>query len=417
MNVQTLAGTKQNTILLLGIKVIMADTIEQVEKSISLAKIEIQELLKLESNRGSSYVWRTDEVRRVAPKYGGSAKRFRPSMYAENVRQRTLKPLEEKLRTLRGRQTIDEDVTRFQEPKMSLQRAVVSIFHGSCPRLYRTPDMNQDDIAQYEAELKLWMVSITATWRNFSSTSHQEDCTCCITFKTLATNWQDMLERALSAEEYHLKRVAANDIIEWAKTISSESNKDALQSLHAVAESILKRQEDARLSDVTTDSSNMSDEKDGRISVMGETQWKAERENHKFEEDSDEELTERPVKRLRTRASTTRSLSKVYELSRIMDEVTYAIPEIGKTASVSIRNLSPVERHVLCTYFRLFFEQLLKVNSATHAIALMSDKEKIRLFVKNAKEHDKRKYVVCDTIWKASDHNSQHDHARDCCSS
>ncbi|CAH1366708.1 unnamed protein product, partial [Tenebrio molitor] len=101
------------------------------------------------------------------------------------------------------------------------------------------------------------MAEVTTVWIHLKDTQHHSDCLCCITFRRLATNYENMLKQAMSNYEYEEKRVLVNDI-RWVADVQGSSAKEALSNLKRVARATLTGEDDSCISEMTDDSSNIS---------------------------------------------------------------------------------------------------------------------------------------------------------------
>jgi hypothetical protein len=139
----------------------------------------------------------------------------------------------------------------------TLQAAVLEIFHAVCPHPTRYMTQDRLNLDEDKADLAIWMAEVTTVWIHLKDTQHHSDCLCCITFRRLATNYENMLKQAMSNYEYEEKRVLVNDI-RWVADVQGSSAKEALSNLKRVARATLTGEDDSCISEMTDDSSNIS---------------------------------------------------------------------------------------------------------------------------------------------------------------
>lgn len=329
-------------------------------------------LKQLESSRGSDYVWTRDELAQVAPYYNGTPKRFNISLYIEKFIQRNQVP-ERKRTSSANRYNIIE-----QEP-MSLGTAVRTLFHAVCPhpaRYYN--DEGIIDFDSYNADLGIWLTTVSTTWIQMQDTEHSSDCSCCISFRMLATNYEDMLKSILSDAEYHVKRVSKNTICRWASGLSADSAKEGLENLVIIGKALLTGQDDSRISDLTDLSSELSDAQTGEPSVSS---WipESKKEEMRYDEQIGEEIDE-PTPTQRQRRIAPRPLDTVIEVSDIEDVLTLAITEAQIVVHVRIPKVSytDVGRNEICEYSKTFFRQLVKVKAKLSILELLGQQARTR---------------------------------------
>jgi hypothetical protein len=222
------------------------------EEKQNLAKLEALE--KLVSERPSSYKWSGDEVKRIAP--------------------------------------------TPQSNLPTLQAAVVEIFHAVCPHPTRYMTQDRLNLDEYKADLAIWMADVTTVWIHLKDTQHNSDCRCCITFRRLATNYENMLKQAMSDYEYEEKRVLVNDIRRWAADVQGSSAKEALSNLKRVARAILTGEDDS-----SNISSASASDTTSVISTQPSITLVHEQEEQSTQSSDEEEEKETPITRLRQRKS------------------------------------------------------------------------------------------------------------------
>lgn len=340
------------------------------------SKREAEETLKvlkeLEHTRDLDYVWTRDELAQVAPYYHGSPKRFNISQYIRHFISRTRELHPEPSSSHSRFNLIDEQ-------PMNLKTAVMELFHAICPHPARYYDENGAiDFVEFQSDLGIWLTTITATWRSMQNTDHDSDCECCINFKMLATNYEDMLKNLLSPEEYFEKRVAKNTISRWASGLSSQGAKEGLASLVQIGKSLLAGQEHSMISDLTDASSELSDAEEGEafnVTYISEQSKFEMRSEEKFQEEEQQKKTF-----YRRRKEARRPLDQVIEMSDTNGILTLAITEVGVAVQVRIptRGYTDVGRNEICNYAKIFFQQLVKVKGKLSILEMLGHQAKLR---------------------------------------
>jgi hypothetical protein len=197
----------------------------------------------------------------------------------------------------------------------TLQAAVVEIFHAVCPHPTRYMTQDRLNLDEYKADLAIWMADVTTVWIHLKDTQHHSDCRCCITFRRLATNYENMLKQAMSNYEYEEKRVLVNDIRRWAADVQGSSAKEALSNLKRVARATLTGEDDSCISEMTDDSSNISSASASDTTSVISTQPSItlvhEQEEQSTQSSDEEEEKETPITRLRQRKSVPRPIDEV----------------------------------------------------------------------------------------------------------
>lgn len=289
---------------------------------------------------------------------------------------------------------------------MDIKRAVMELFHMHCPHPTRyVTDEGQIDVKSFEADLKIWMSATTATWISFKNTDHDKDCTCCIAFRQVATNYDDFLKLLLSEEELYHKRVARNQIIRWAEAVQSQTGSESFKMMLEVGKSLLQGETHGRISDITTDSSNMSDTSDteGKISVETEIQYAQHNKDERImlaEYDSSESDTQHStksseksdsratLKRLRRRKTAKRPLDTIIEISDISNEITNAIPSLGKAVRILVKHDEKGPgRSEFCTYIQIFLKQIIKTKEKFSLWDILSYKKRLQIHQSHHKKY------------------------------
>lgn len=373
----------------------MDTIIEQQKAKIRALEEEIGQLERLNAQRPSNYAWNRAELIKVAPYFKGSPTKFSLSRYIQTLTTRDLAQAKTELERLSQIKTSNEP--RFQEPTMDLKQAVMMIFHVSSPNLmaYYGPEGFQVDA--FKQDLTIWIAHVVTIWDCMDATYHDSDCTCCITFRKLATSWDDQIQLIMTKTDYEDKRVSKHEVLRWGAAISSTSAQEAFNSVAQIAQALISNKKHPRLSSETTDSSEMSDalsDEPGTSSVTPEQRIFEEEENLRImQTDSDDEPeTSQTVKKvIRRRKIKPRSISHVEELPAYGNDVTFMYADIGRTITVEVNPQDQIGRTGLIKYVKNYFLNLIKTRSVMATYDLMSADQQRRVFVKGIRVARKRK--------------------------
>lgn len=314
-------------------------------------------LQQLNEVRGPNYEWSREEIAEVAPYYRGSPKRFNLPLYIQLYISRT-PALREEASTSQSRENI------IDEDPISLDAAVRIVFHAICPHPVRYYDRRGNvNFDEFNADLGIWLTMVSSIWMNMEDTQHDDQCKCCINFRMLATNYQEMFKQTMSKDEYLDKRVAKNAIRRWASGISSDGAKEGLASLVEIGKALLSSTDNQKISDLSDYSvnpSNIHDDEASNTTAVSEEYRREQRPDQGSRPDIDK-LS--PTDKERESAS--RPLNIISEIGDRDGVLTLAIPEIDKVVQVRIPQTSytDVRRNEICKLAKIFFQQLIKVRA------------------------------------------------------
>lgn len=361
---------------------------EKLKNELEAIKFNVKQLEELAEKRSSAYKWNDDEVRRVAPYYKGKTQSFNLRTYIQQVKERDVLPKERQI--LKLNEHVAQTSTRYQETKMNIIMAVRNIFHLSSPNytLYMKPEGFDNE--RFLIDLKIWIAHVTAIWICMDDTEHGTDCTCCVKFSRLATNWDFEIQRTMSEYTFSEKQVTKNEIIRWAEGISTKDAKSGYESMISIGKAIIAQKENKRLSNMTTDSSVMSDETSelGCISTTTEAEYQEQLFDQRIEksisDESSDEMNEekRTPKRMRYRKRAQKELETVFEIDTTENIIKYAIPEVRQVATLEILTNNILGKQGIIKYQKNFFQQLLKINSAMSSAILLPKVEQAKYFKK-----------------------------------
>lgn len=219
-----------------------SERLEKLQQELTQRQEEIGKLRMYATTRRVGHVWTTYELQVYAPYYRGGARKFDWQLYIDRQLSLHIAPIERRIASITS--NLKPEVTaRFKEVKRSeeeareLASAVRKLFHVACPHpIHFRSESGEIDIKSFESQLKHWVSAITAVWRAQHDSGHRTSCECCLTFRGLATNYEDMCQAVLSEDDYNIKRVDTQTIVRWANALSDEQHDSAFRDLLAMSE-------------------------------------------------------------------------------------------------------------------------------------------------------------------------------------
>lgn len=231
----------------------MMGRVNNIESNTTLSRLntelknrtsEIHELENRIVYIGPKGKWTKEDIDKYAPYYHGRASKFDPLLYVNNQFSQYIEPLKRRIKSLET--TLQEKhVQTFQESENQAERArkfaqaIRKIFHVACPHPLHYRDENGDiDVKGFTKDLQIWVATITSVWKVQADSGHEAHCECCITFRRLATSYDDLCSAVLGHHEFTNKRVSIDTIMRWDNALSDENRASALRDLKAIGETI-----------------------------------------------------------------------------------------------------------------------------------------------------------------------------------
>lgn len=351
-----------------------------------IAEIEeqIREMKRINRTRGHCYKWTVAEVRRIAPYYKGCTEKFSLSLYIKSVKNRDLMPLQRQLEDQRQA----EPRTPSPSSPMNNRRAAMLLFHLARPNpMHFKDEQGVLDVEHFKVELKVWLTRVRSLWITMHDTRHQYDCDCCITFKQVANNYYYTFEDEMfSSYEFRDKTVSKLSIIRWAEAVNDMRSGEALYALQNIARDLFQVNESRRFSNITTDSSDMTDAEDNDSYIVSTTsdQNKAEEEVEKqLQRCSESEYhSSRPFKRIRLRKSAGIPFETVSDIDETSEEISLAIPHMSKMVKIPKYADNIIGRDGYIRLAQNFFEQMMKASALMAPYEYMSKEKQTSRFEK-----------------------------------
>lgn len=351
---------------------------------------ELRQCERLLEERTDLWHWTTEEIRKFTH-FKGARDRFNMRQYIKILTDNYLIPATREVEAIKSEmpKTRAQTSMATEQRQMDMFEATNTIFRAACPHIlhYRVGFGQNFDIKKYEDELCIWAASVATIWKLLDATSHI-DCQCCFSLQSILPNHHDIVRRLMTDEEFSDKLVNRNTIYRWAQEIDCLDARVAFDSINNIAASLLNKEENAQISELTEESSNISDaspNREGVVSMTSETRWaEAALEKDDALLSSSAESTENDTslnggtsgqvythKHLRKRRHAPMPLNCVLETYDRHGLLELTIPELGKVITIFIPE-GAGNRSYLCRYARTFFQTLL-IAQATMAVRRLSD--------------------------------------------